>query len=146
MANASRWHTRSARRVWSTSTPGPILEAVTQLRHPTGVASLSFSGGGENLLVSTDDGTTHVWDVASGREVAAIPAPGADTSTSTMAVFTPGGRIAISNGASAFVLPNDPAEWRNEACRRIVRNLTPDEWAVFVGDEIPYVKTCPDRP
>ena len=30
-----------------------------------------------------------------------------------------------------------------EACSRVTRNLTEDEWAKYVGPEIPYRKTCP---
>jgi hypothetical protein len=33
-----------------------------------------------------------------------------------------------------------------EACRRIVRNLTQAEWIVLVGNDVPYQRTCSDRP
>ena len=33
-----------------------------------------------------------------------------------------------------------------EACRRLPRNLTKEEWARYIGPEIPYRPTCPDLP
>jgi WD40 repeat protein len=124
----------------------PDLKMVEQLKHTTGIVSLSFRADAEKLMVSTNDGTTHVWDVPSGREVSTIPPPQDETSGNAMAVFTPRGQIAIYTGTGVTVLPNDPGEWRNEACRRLVRNLTADEWAFFVGEDIAYERTCPDRP
>lgn len=32
-----------------------------------------------------------------------------------------------------------------EACRRLTRNLTEDEWRQYLGDE-PYRKTCQNLP
>ena len=29
---------------------------------------------------------------------------------------------------------------------RLTRNLSRDEWLQFVGDRVPYRKTCPNRP
>jgi hypothetical protein len=33
-----------------------------------------------------------------------------------------------------------------EACRRLERNLTPDEWTRYVGPGEPYHKTCSNLP
>lgn len=44
------------------------------------------------------------------------------------------------------MLPANPADWVAEACRRIVRNLTQAEWIVLVGNDVPYQRTCSDRP
>jgi hypothetical protein len=33
----------------------------------------------------------------------------------------------------------------DEACARLTRNLTPEEWRQYLGDE-PYRKTCPNLP
>ena len=112
------------------------------LPHPANVTSLSFRHDGLALLTSTTDGTAHSWDMASREETLRIPAPG----RGARAVFTPRGQVAILDASGLTVLPGDPDEWLTEACRRIVRNLTPDEWKIFVGSDVAYHKTCPNRP
>jgi hypothetical protein len=38
-----------------------------------------------------------------------------------------------------------PEDLIAEACARLTRNLTQEEWERYLGDE-PYRKTCPDLP
>ncbi len=33
-----------------------------------------------------------------------------------------------------------------EACKRLPRNLTHQEWRQYVGEEVPYHATCPNLP
>jgi len=60
-----------------------------------------------------------------------------------------------SNGQSLATGSDDGAVWiwnvRTETladlvCQKIWRNLTPDEWHRFVGEGIPYERTCPNLP
>ncbi|MGF1537411.1 MAG: hypothetical protein ACFB4J_13150 [Elainellaceae cyanobacterium] len=39
----------------------------------------------------------------------------------------------------------DPNDLIAEACRRLTRNLTLQEWRQYLGDE-PYQATCPSLP
>ena len=122
----------------------PGMKRVTaQLPHLADVTNLSFNADGDSLLISTSDGTTHVWDVVTEKETLRIPAPGRQ---STRAIFTRTADIAILDDSGLTVLPSHPDGLVNEACRRISRNLTPQEWAGYVGSGIAYQKTCPSRP
>jgi WD40 repeat protein len=113
------------------------------LQHSAIVTSLSFNSDGQTLLTSTTEGTTHLWNLATQQEILRIPPQGGGS----RAVFTPSGRIAILDESGLKVLSANPNDFLSEACRRIVRNLTPDEWELFVGsDVVTYQKTCPDRP
>ena len=47
---------------------------------------------------------------------------------------------ASSSGTST------PAHWEDAACRLAGRNLTPAEWAPYLGDLAPYRATCPSYP
>ena len=114
-----------------------------QLTHVADVTSLSFKADGDSLLSSTSDGSTHVWDLATEKETLRIPPPGRQT---TRAAFTRDGEVAILDDSGLTVLASDPNGLVNEACRRLSRNLTPPEWALFVGGGISYQKTCPSRP
>jgi WD40 repeat protein len=122
----------------------PGMNRVTgQLTHLADVTNLSFNAAGDSLLTSTSDGTTHVWDVATTKETLRIPPPGRQ---STRAVFTRSGEVAILDDSGLTVLPSDANGLVNEACGRVSRNLTPQEWALYVGRGIAYQKTCPSRP
>ncbi len=62
-------------------------------------------------------------------------------------VFSPDGRYLASRDnlgkAKLWRLwPGDPV---SEACRRVRRNLTYEEWRRYIGDE-PYRKTCEVQP
>ena len=44
------------------------------------------------------------------------------------------------------LLNMDIASWPQMACRSASRNLTKEEWRRYMGDDVPYHKTCPDLP
>ena len=114
-----------------------------ELMHLADVTNLSFNADGNSLLTSTGEGTTHLWDVATGKETLRIPAPGRQ---GIRAIFTRSGEVAILDESGLTVLPSRPDGLVTEACRRVSRNLTEPEWALVVGKGIAYQKTCPSRP
>jgi hypothetical protein len=60
-------------------------------------------------------------------------------------VFSPDNRqLLIQSGiSSAYLWRYLPGDIVAEACNRLSRNLTLEEWQTFIGDE-PYRLTCPD--
>ena len=63
-------------------------------------------------------------------------------------VFTPDGQWVVSGSAdgTARVWPWRTEDLIEEACRRMPRNLTHEEWNRYIGPEIPYHPTCPNLP
>jgi hypothetical protein len=39
-----------------------------------------------------------------------------------------------------------PQDLVDDACMRLTRNLTQEEWKQYVGTEVPYHRTCPNLP
>ena len=64
-----------------------------------------------------------------------------------MAAVSDDGRYltTVNNNAIARTWFLRPADLVTEACARLTRNLTTEEWRQYVGDE-PYRVTCPNLP
>ena len=93
---------------------------------------LAFSPDSKYLATADRNGTTYVWDVTSSREVARMIETG-------RLAFSPDGKYLVTGNKAWLLWPDDLVA---EACARLTRNLSPEEWRQYLGDE-PYRKTCP---
>ena len=90
------------------------------------------------------EGTARVWAADTGREVDRLT----HDAWMTAVAFSPDGRSVVSRSGdrTARVWWWRPEDLIAEACRRLPRNLTPEEWRQYVGPEAPYHVTCPGKP
>jgi WD40 repeat protein len=108
--------------------------------------ALAFSPDGSKLAVLARDGA-EVWDIDTGTEIG-TGLPGASPQRGTPGgpgrlLYTPDGRLVmVSPNGLATIWNVNPAAWDAAACRIAGRQLTPAEWARFVGTE-PYSSVCP---
>jgi WD40 repeat protein len=126
-------------RLWAL----PGGDEVFQVNHQNRVITSAFSADSAYLITGSQDGTSRVWTVPGGQEVARLNNP----DNNNEVLFSPDGKYAISASQSGiarvwFLPIDDPLA---EACRRVDRNLSLEEWRQYVGDE-PYRKICPERP
>jgi WD40 repeat protein len=107
------------------------------------VLPLAFSEDGCWLASGHTNGTIRVWEVASGREFATIE----EHHEVVRALdFGPDGRLASASDEGTLRLwLVRPADVTAEACARLTRNLTQQEWLRYLGDE-PYRRTSPELP
>jgi WD40 repeat protein len=127
-------------RIWDVAS-GAELE---WLPHRGRSIPLAWSADG-TLLVTASGGVVHLWR-SSGEELSRIALSGgvrggllsADASTLT----------TVSEVGRALVVDRHtlrPEQLLAQACTRLPRNLSVDEWKEYVGEEA-YRKTCPSLP
>jgi WD40 repeat protein len=106
-----------------------------------GMYDLAFSPDSK-YIATVDALHNRIWEVNTGREIARI-----EKETDQRRVsFSQDGRYLVLD----LVLGDHLWAWRTddlivEACSRLTRNLTPDEWRQYLGYE-PYRKTCSNLP
>jgi WD40 repeat protein len=116
-----------------------------------GVHILVFSSKGEHLAAvggssDTASGSPRIWNSRTGMEEVTIPhvEDGVYSSVYSLA-FSPDDETLVTAGRDILF-----HHWRNQgliqdACARLTRNLTQDEWTQFFP-RVPYRKTCPSLP
>jgi WD40 repeat protein len=113
------------------------------LPHEADVAFAAFSPDG-TILATAAGNDAHVWDGVSGGELARI----SHDQVVTRVVFRPpDGKTLATAGDDGVVQLSlwRPQDLLDEAYARLTRNLTPEEWHQYLGDQ-PYRKTCPALP
>lgn len=108
------------------------------------VQEIEIADGGDVVMARSGD-AVRLFDLASSTQLGtAIPVPRADALEG--AAFRPDGkRLAVAADAGLAIWNLDPSDWGAAACRLAGRNLTREEWNVYIGDLAPYHATCDDR-
>jgi len=99
--------------------------------------ALAFSPDGSYIAVGTASGM-QIWDVTSGREFSRIPFTGVVSGI----CFSADQQMIVTVGmpGPARVWYWRTADLLSQAATKVTRNLTPEEWKKYLGDE-PYRKT-----
>jgi WD40 repeat protein/DNA-binding SARP family transcriptional activator len=138
--------------------------AVTlRLGEEASISQMTFSPEGESFVTGSENGIIVIWDL---DEIMRSPGlnifeferlrgepPGAfpgfflagHTGSVTSLAFSSDGETLVSGGLDDKIIFWDLGDPRRRACHRANRNLTPEEWEQFFGEE-PYRATCPDNP
>jgi WD40 repeat protein/energy-coupling factor transporter ATP-binding protein EcfA2 len=127
--------------VWNTTTG---LPEGTATGHIAAVRSIAFDSIDGQMLTADDAGEIRLWTMTNLAQPPVI--------------FTDGQknviRLAFSDGGDAFLsaagsdVIRRPAHIRcmvDGLCEKVTRNLTEQEWSAFVGQDVVYEPTCPDR-
>ncbi|MEG3836396.1 nSTAND1 domain-containing NTPase [Microcoleus sp. Z1_C3] len=107
------------------------------------IDSIALSSDGQYLAMigveDTDERQMYIWEVKTGRPRVRI------TSDWDGNVALSQRYLALQVLETVHILLWKPEDLINEACARLNRNLTQQEWRQFFPDE-PYRKTCPNLP
>ena len=89
-----------------------------------------------------------LWDVTTRRakEVLVHGSSGEGVGVSNL-FFNPDGRslTVVLRDSKILEVDLNIESWQALACQRANRNLTPEEWAYYFGEQ-PYQATCPELP
>jgi WD40 repeat protein/energy-coupling factor transporter ATP-binding protein EcfA2 len=127
--------------IWNTSTGKAEGSAEG---HDSPVISIAFDPTDSQMLTADNSGEIRLWTMAN---LAQPPV-----------VFTDGGKdvlkLAFSDGGDAFLSASASNVVRRPAlircmtdglCDKVTRNLTEQEWTAYIGQDIEYEPTCPNR-
>ncbi len=108
------------------------------------VLSLAISPNGQRLALALEDGTVQVWSLVDDLTSPPIILRGHEGSVQAVA-YSPDGLILASGGFDGTIRLWPTLEGLREiGCQQVRRNLTREEWALYLGEEEPYRPTCPD--
>jgi WD40 repeat protein len=143
-------------RVWRVADQRPAFPPLTgHTGHVTGVA---FDPTGSLFATTSAFGGTRLWDAATGLGYgdeltgSAIPAslsPSIDLPFLGLRnAFSPNGKLLAVAGVNelGMLWDVDPAVWRRRACAIVGRNLSREEWRLYLPPGTAYRATCPAWP
>ena len=107
---------------------------VMRASHNDQIVDIALSADHRLLATASNDGSTRIFDLRQGREVARIVMP----SPPSRVRFSPSGRhLAISSADSVRLWPLRPNELVADACRRVPRDMSVDEWHLYLANDAP---------
>lgn len=122
-------------KIWDTTTG----ELIVTIPHEFRVLDVAFSPKGTFLATANSDNTAIVWNFSTRQEIARLT----HKELVNAVAFSPNGKFlatACDDGFARLWLWR-PEDIITEACSRLNRNLRPDEWNRYLGDEH-YRNTC----
>ena len=144
-------------RVWRVADQRPAFPPLAG--HTGPVTGATFDPAGSFLATTSLFGGTRLWDPATGLgygdELIGSPRPGALLSSVDLPpflglrnAFSPDGKLLAVAGVEtlAMLWDVDPAVWRERACAIVGRNLTREEWRLYLPPGTPYRATCSEWP
>lgn len=126
----------------NTVAPDTANARIVAQRRNSGVYGLLFNADATLIAALAQDQTAQVLEVPGGKELLRVRTYEHAHLRSASLAFTPDGKYLVTASArGANLWEIRPADLVSEACVRVGRDLTPEEWQRFVPGER-YRPTC----
>jgi WD40 repeat protein len=131
-------------RLWDLA--DPTADPVVLSGHAHEIRAVTISPDGQWIVSGSADHTTRLWTLARPND-APVVLPG-HTDDVTQVTISPDGQWLITGSVdgTARLWNLDLDVLMAEACAKVGRNLTADEWDQFLGEGVAYRRTCSDYP
>jgi WD40 repeat protein len=110
--------------------------------HKSGIADLEFSADGQLLASAGLDRKLQMWVVDHPEDLPIVM----DNNNGNIwdVAFTSDSRflLASCNSGEIRVWPTDSRSLAEQVCPKVSRNMTPEEWSLYVAENIDYENTC----
>ena len=129
-----------------------ILDPVTGKRitmikaHSARVLDIQFSPDNTQLATSSFDGTIKIWNTRNLNETPVVIT--AHESWVFAIAFSNDGKTLVSSsekGNLIYYWPTHAIDMADDMCKFVSRNMTKQEWNIYVGFDIDYQKTCSEK-
>ena len=114
--------------------------------HSARILDVNFSPDNTQLATSSFDGTIKIWNARNLGETPVVIT--AHESWVFAIAFSNDGKTLVSSsekGNLIYYWPTRTKYMANDMCGYLSRNMTKQEWNTYVGFDIGYEKTCPDK-
>jgi len=130
-------------RLWALSSRTPRGRPL--VGHSDTIYALSFGPEGRVLASAGRDRTVMLWDMATGGLPLGQPLRGHSGPVWSLTWSPDGERLASGGEDGTRLWELGFESWRRRACRIANRNLTQEEWDLFIGSAIPRGElACPE--
>jgi len=112
--------------------------------HTSPIEGIEFSPDGRFIATASRDKTVRLWN---RNDINAQPITLKDHPDWVFAIaFSPNSEQILAGTKETVVRawPTNIEVMADKICDKLNRNMTSDEWETFVGDDVPYEKTCKD--
>lgn len=132
---------RSGKIVVISSTNGQVLRTVNA--HTSRILVLEFSPDNRLLATSGLDGVIRIWNITDWND---LPIEIREHQSWVESIaFSPDGRNLLSSsndGNLIYIWPIKTEHLIDEVCQYLNRQLTPEEWTFYMGNDIQYREVC----
>jgi WD40 repeat protein len=114
--------------------------------HDARINDLKFSPNDERLASASYDGRIQLWDTKNFNDQPIVLED--HTSWVWAMAFSPDNKYLISGCVDRLIrkYPTHAYEMAQAMCGKVSRNISKKEWDAYVGEDIPYRKTCAELP
>ena len=115
--------------------------------HSADVNDIQFNNKLNQIATASSDKTIKLWDT---RDLTTPPINFSDNAGFVMVIeFSPDGQMIVSGtyetSNNVVARPTVVTDLAQDICGVLTRNMSVDEWSTYVGKNVDYEKTCPDK-